>query len=300
MACKISGTTALILPTAVILIWPTIQINAAASIPDFSTRWARNSFSFESPLSGPGPVTNLKRLPDGTSDAALLVGDFSNPILNPEAAAKLKSLGEMSLSGIAFPTPNNQCRPGATPYIWAVQFEVQLLQTEDQITILYSQGNIVRRVRMNATHPARVTPTWQGDSVGRYEGDTLVVDTVGIKVGPLSMVDWYGTPHSKNLHVVERYRLIDGDAAKEAAEAGYRENGRIYPGNGIIDPDYDGKGLQVQFTVNDPDAFITPWSGTVTFRRADRTFPEWICAENPREYYAGKDTEIPRAETPDF
>jgi len=48
-----------------------------------------------------------------------------------------------------------------------------------------------------------------GDSVGHYEGDTLVIDTVGIKIGPFAMVDMYGTPHTEKLHVVERYRLVD-------------------------------------------------------------------------------------------
>ena len=62
---------------------------------------------------------------------------------------------------------------------------------------------------MNQPHPAHVTPSWYGDSVGHYEGDTLVIDTVGIKVGPFAMVDMYGTPHTEALHVVERYRLLD-------------------------------------------------------------------------------------------
>jgi len=50
--------------------------------------------------------------------------------------------------------------------------------------------------------------------VGHYEGDTLVIDTVGIKIGPFTMVDWYGTPHTEALHVVERYRLLGHEAAK--------------------------------------------------------------------------------------
>jgi hypothetical protein len=58
-------------------------------------------------------------------------------------------------------------------------------------------------------HPAHVTPSRYGDSVGHYEGDTLVIDTVGIKIGPFAMVDMFGTPHTEALHVVERYRLID-------------------------------------------------------------------------------------------
>jgi hypothetical protein len=214
--------------------------------------------------------------------------------LKPEAAAKLKSLGEMSLRGIAFPTPNNQCRPGATPYIWAVQFEVQLLQVKDQITILYSQGNIVRRVRMNSMHPARVTPTWQGDSVGGYEGDTLVVDTVGIKVGPLSMVDWYGTPHSENLHVVEHYRLIDGEAAKEAAELGYRENGRIYPGNGVVRITLEGlHPIRVTMQVFSLSLGRNRPTGALT-----ANFRNGLKGE-PHEYYAIKTLKF-QADTPDF
>ena len=72
--------------------------------------------------------------------------------------------------------------------------------------------------RLNQPHPAHATPSWYGDSAGYYEGDTLVIDTVGIKVGRYSMVDWYGTPHTAALHVVERYRLLDSAAAKEGFE----------------------------------------------------------------------------------
>jgi hypothetical protein len=68
-----------------------------------------------------------------------------------------------------------------------------------------------------------VIPSWYGDSVGHYEGDTLVIDTVGIKIGPFSMVDWYGTPHAEALHVVERYRLLE-QAAKVYWERNAKEN----------------------------------------------------------------------------
>jgi hypothetical protein len=75
---------------------------------------------------------------------------------------------------------------------------------------------------MNQPHAAQVLPSWYGDSVGHYEGDTLVIDTVGIKIG-VAMIDWYGTPHTQALHVVERYRLIDYEAAKEAQERALRK-----------------------------------------------------------------------------
>ena len=74
---------------------------------------------------------------------------------------------------------------------------------------LYAENHEVRQVRLNELHPAQLTPSWYGNSVGHYEGDTLVIDTVGIKIGPFAMIDWYGTPYTKFLHVVERYRLID-------------------------------------------------------------------------------------------
>ena len=88
---------------------------------------------------------------------------------------------------------------------------------------------------MNQPHPAQVTPSWYGDSVGHYEGDTLVIDTVGIKIGPFAMVDMYGTPHTEALHVVERYRLLDYEAAKEAAERDAKENFRIPPPGPLTD-----------------------------------------------------------------
>src|SRR5262249_33228371 len=107
-----------------------------------------------------------------------LVGEYTNPILKPQAAEFVKKHGEMELSGAGSPTPTNQCWPEPVPYIfWTVA--MRMLQLPDKIIILY--GDQVRHVRMNEAHPARATPSLYGDSVGRYEGDMLVVDTVGIR-----------------------------------------------------------------------------------------------------------------------
>src|SRR5438445_13118914 len=81
----------------------------AAAIPDFSGIWAHPMLGFENPVSGPGPVRNLSRTPAGASNFNQLVGDFNNPILKPEAADVVKKFGEISLSGLAFPDPANQC-----------------------------------------------------------------------------------------------------------------------------------------------------------------------------------------------
>jgi hypothetical protein len=129
-------------------------------------------------------VTNRSRR-NGRSNICQLVGDYTNPILKPQAAEVVKEHGKITLTGVPYPTPSNQCRPGGVPFVlWNIG--MQMLQEPDKITILYSNDHEVRHIRMNEPHPARVTPSWYGDSVGHYEGDTLVIDTIGVKIGGLS------------------------------------------------------------------------------------------------------------------
>jgi hypothetical protein len=276
-----------------------------SSIPDFSGSWARLSLpGFEPPLSGPGPVTNRSRRPDGAGNLLQLVGDYTNPILKPQAAEVVKKAGEIALRGVGYPTPRNQCWPGGVPFVFS-DMGMQMVQQPDRITILYVYDHEVRRVRLNARHPAQVTPSWFGDSVGHYEGDTLVIDTVGIKIGPFAMVDWYGTPHTPALHVVERYRLIDDETAKEAQERSAKENVRLQAADFAFaaNPNDKSKGLQLQFTVEDEGVFTVPWSATVTYRRPlsplVAQWPEYACSENI-QWYSGTDAAVPAANKPDF
>jgi len=115
------------------------------------------------------------------------------------------------------------------------------------------------------------------------------------------MVDMYGTPFTEKLHVVERYRLVDYDQAKDAIERNRKENFEP-PGYGGAPYDRDdrGKVLQLHFTVEDEGVFTTPWTSTITYRRSTGPWTELICAENRREYYADKDSEVPHADKPDF
>jgi hypothetical protein len=190
----------------------------AAPIPDFSGIWGHPSLpGFEPPPSGPGPVVNKSRLPNGRGNFNQLVGDYTNPILKPQAAEVVKKHGEISLAGVTAPTPRNQCWPEGVPYILQ-NMGIQILRQPDKITILYDFDNQVRHIRLNEVHPAQVSPSWYGDSVGHYEADTLVIDTVGFKIGPFSMVDSYGAPYTQALHVTERYRLVDDDEAVKSAE----------------------------------------------------------------------------------
>jgi hypothetical protein len=148
---------------------------------------------------------------------------------------------------------------------------MQMLEQSDKITIVYDYDHQVRHVRMNEPHPTQVTPSWYGDSIGRWEGDTLVIDTIGVKMGPFGMLDAYGTPYTDALHVVERYRLIDYEAALQGQERGLKEHPSTPGAYGlVVDPDYRGQGLQLQFTVEDDGVFTMPWSATVTYRRCRR------------------------------
>ena len=174
---------------------------SAAAIPDFSGLWVHPLPGFEPLPSGPTALVNRARRPNGTGDILKLAGDYTNPILKPEAAEVVKRHGELGLQGIGDPNPRNQCWPGGVPFVFP-SGATQLIQQPEKVTILYGYDHQVRHVRLNQSHPAQVTTSWYGDSVGHYEGDTLVVDTVGIKVGRYSMVDWYGTPHTAALHVV--------------------------------------------------------------------------------------------------
>jgi hypothetical protein len=271
----------------------------AASVPDFSGTWRHGSLPWlVPPASGPGPVTNRsRRKDDGTSDYGLLVGDYTNPILQPWAADVVKKKGEVSLAGEDFPSPANQCWPEPPPFLFK-HMAMQMLQRRDSIVMIFNEDHEVRQVRMNQPHPARVTPSWHGDAVGHYEGDVLVIDTIGIKADrKFAMIDLFGTPYTDKLHVVERYQLADLDAVKGDLERGAKENWR--PG-GPANPNYKDKYLKVQFTIEDEGAFTTPWTATMVYVRDRLEWPEVVCAENPFGFYHDKDAGVPRADKPDF
>src|SRR5258708_2188591 len=173
---------------------------SAAPIPDFSGIWVHSIPGFEPLPSGPTSLVNRSRR-NGIGNLLELVGDYTNPILKPEAAQVVKRHGEISSRGIGYPTPRNQCWPGGVPFVFP-SGATQLLQRPDKITILYNYDHQVRQVRLNQAHPAHVTPSWYGDSVGHYEGDTLIIDTVGIDIGCLITKPrkrgWNGTQRKIN------------------------------------------------------------------------------------------------------
>jgi hypothetical protein len=288
-----------------------------APIPDlFSHAWTHPAFPwFEPPASGPGPITNLSRwagqgaaplsgtlaLPPGKvgiSDYDQLVGDYHNPILQPWAAEVVKRFGEVSLAGVTYPNPSNQCWPAPLPFTYKLQM-IQMLQQGDQITIVYGgYNNEIRRVRLNQPHPSPLKASWYGDSVGHYEGDTLVIDTIGVKTDrKYAMIDLFGTPYTDKLHIVERYRLRDYEDVKDAIERNKKENW-LFQGDAWTQHQ-SSKFLQLHLTIEDEGVFTTPWTATLTYAPSD-PITEGVCAENPNEYYNNKESDVPKAEKPDF
>ena len=278
------------------------------AVPDFSGIWAHPWLpGFEALASGPTALVNLARTPEGRSIQTQLVGDYKNPILKPEAAETVRKFGEQSKSHFGFHNPRNQCWPNGLPFLLSSN-GLQIFDRGNHLTMIYREDHQLRTVRMNASHPANVTPSYYGDSIGHYEGDILVIDTVAIKPGPFAMIDWFGTPQTPALHVVERYRLIDYDQAQEGVQRAYKDNVLPQFNNPpVVDFNSRGKWLQLLFTVDDPSVFTTPWSATVTFGPAVQSvapganpWPENVCAENPRKYGTEEDVQLPTARIPDF
>ena len=286
---------------AVMLTQTAFAADGAPGILD--VRWGKNAFNFEGMPTGPQPLRNLSRLPNGKANARELVGDYRNPVLTPEAAAVVKQKGELAIAGKGFPNAQDQCRPMAPPFALAMQLGFAMLQNKDgNITIIYDQNMNVRHIRMNGMHPPNLKSSPMGHSVGRWEGDTLVIDTVGLKTDAFTSVDRFGTPQSEAMHVVERYRLIDGALATAQIDKYETSEGTVGGGGRVAgyNPDTSLKGLQLEVTMEDPNVFTAPLTARVTYRPLISQWQESVCADNPVEHYKNEWIGLPKAEPPDF
>ena len=253
-----------------------------ARLPDFSSNfvaWIGIGNELEAPPSGPGPVTfdpahpyvsNAEAARTGAA-ANFRVADLTNPILQPWVAESLRAQNEEALSGEPVFDGKTRCWPPGVPaFHLNPVLPIFFLQSPDEVTIILEDNMNVRRIAMNQAHSDNPVPSWHGESVGHYEGDTLVVDTIGFN--DRTMIDNYRTPHTEQLHIVERFRMLN-----------------------------DGDLLEVSIHVEDPGAFTMPWSAVRRFRRvADRALWETICAENNETYFGFDVLPIPEDDTPDF
>jgi hypothetical protein len=262
-------------------------------------QWGRNSKDFDAMPTGPKPLKNVNRDETGAADDHALIGDYRNPILTPYAAAIVKQKGEQALAG-GFPNSRDQCRPIAPPFTFAIQFDFQILKKKNgDLAFVYHDNNEFRTIRMNDAHPAKVVLSPTGDSIGQWEGDTLVIDTVGVKVDEFTSIDRFGTPQTEAMHVVERYRLIEGAQARADVARYEKSEGTI---GGRVDG-YDRaakKGLRLEVTMEDSKVFTQPLTGVVNYLPLRSGWREYICADNPVEHYKGEWIGLPTANRADF
>jgi hypothetical protein len=203
----------------------------------------------------------------------------------------VRKRNELVLAGKPANPPQASCWPkGVTPFLLSPMIQpMYFVQGQREVVLILASFNDVRHIHLADKHSDHVKTSWYGESIGRYEGDTLVVDTIGMD--DRTLVDGFGTPHTKALHVIERFHLID--------------NGNV---------------LEVNIHVEDPGAFTMPWDAIQRFRQyeaAVRKVPierlaqlasapegplrEMICAENPNSFFPGDNAmPVPQAVAPDF
>jgi hypothetical protein len=249
--------------------------------PDVATAWQVNhpdGDDYLPPEKGPGPVKFDPAHPFVPTDPAsstqptYRIADLTNPILKPWAVEQMRKANAEVLNGKVPFVPRERCWPAGVPaYVLEPPFNITIfIETPKEILMVHQQDQQLRRIYMNVPHTAHPKPSWTGESVGHYEGGELVVDTIGLN--DKSFVDNYRTPHTDKMHVVERFKLLDG-----------------------------GKTLQDTITVEDPGAFNMPWTGVQRWHRTNRgPIEEISCAENNENFYNYDVRPIPQAGKPDF
>ena len=197
------------------------------------------------------------------------ISDISNSNLKQWAKDVMKKDNDEVLAGKFAFTARSSCKPAGVP-----GFDVLLggalfiLQSPSKVTMIFSGNAEARHIALNVPHSANPKSSWYGESVGHYENDTLVVDTIGLN--DKTFIDNYRTPHTDQLHVTERWRLIEA-----------------------------GKKLEILLTIDDPGTFYQPWQALRQYDRVNRTLTEDVCSENNINPF-GIDYKTPVANKPDF
>jgi hypothetical protein len=210
---------------------------AADGKPDLTGTWQAGGVS----ITGEDGAPPLHPLPPIDNHAIRREG-FA---YKPEWEAKRKGIDA------ALDDPTLFCLLPGVPRIATMPMPMELVQTPKEVVIMHEAFRAWRRIPIDANlkHPDDLTPTWMGDSVGRWEGDTFVVDTVGFN--DKTWIGGAGSIHSEKMHVVERFTLNDDDS------------------------------LTYQVMVEDPDALTKPYyTGSVYRRPIDVRVEEYECIEN--------------------
>jgi hypothetical protein len=274
---------AAVLGSAAVLV-PTSGANEARSeIPDFNpdarTGWGGNrlaSDDFLPPKSGPGPVMSDPKHPyvpnQSPTNSTYRVADLTNPILQEWVKAPMKKVNDDVLAGKVPFIARERCWPIGVPgfVIWNRGQPLRFIQTKNQVWMINELFGITRRIYLNVGHTPNYKPSWWGESIGHYEGDTLVVDTIGVT--DRTFVDNYRTPHTEQIHVVERFKVLDG-----------------------------GKTLHVDVNVEDRGAFTTPWNAIQQWESEDAgLLIENLCEPQNEEFFGYDVVPLPKDDSPDF
>ena len=252
---------------------------AASAPPDFSptaqTAWVGIGIGAFLPVPGsPMPVGQdpaYPYIPNGTpgKQPTQRISDIGNPNLKQWAKDVMKKDNEEVLKGKFAFTARSSCQGAGVPgFDVLLGGALSILQSPREVTMIFSGNSETRHIRLDASHSANPKPSWYGESVGHYEGDTLVVDTIGLN--DKTFLDNYRTPHTGKLHVTERWRLTE-----------------------------NGAKLEILLMIDDPDTFNQPWQALRQYDRVNRTFAEDNCSENNLNPF-GIDYHTPVAEKPDF
>src|SRR5215470_2283221 len=214
--------------------------------PSADIGWYAYNRQFIPPANGAGPVRQDPARPYVSNDEFRVTGrqptqrvaDLNSPILQPWAREVVRKRNEDVLSGERVGTPTASCWPkGVTGFLLSPMTQpMYFIQGPKEVVMILTSFNDVRHIHLTDKHSANIKTSWYGESIGHYEGDTLVVDTIGLD--ERSAVDGFGTPHTKQLHVIERFHLIE-----------------------------DGKVLEANIHVEDPGAFTMPWDAIQRFRQ---------------------------------
>jgi hypothetical protein len=211
---------------------------------------------------------------DGPGQVTLHLGNAKDPVLKPWAAKQMQDSNDEVLSGkrgLPF-SAQQACYPGGVPaQLLTPAQPFYFIQKPNQVWMIWETDHMVRRVTMTDRHSETVKPSWFGESIGHYEnGDTLVVDTIGLQTRN-SYIDWYRTPHTEKLHVVERFKIAP-----------------------------DGKRLEVLVKVEDPDTFNEPLFMVRRWNKVPNQLLEMVCAENNGDQFGANLFPVPQADKPDF
>ena len=193
-----------------------------------------------------------RRTPGSTREAPVTPAEEA---MKPEVREKYKAqlaAGKIrTIERDTFDPAIRACAPFGTSRLIQQGRPVEIIQIPGRVLFRYEQEHWVRDVWMNEReHPKDLVPTWMGHSIGRWDGDTLVVDTVGFN--DLTWLDSPGHPHSEALHLTERYTRVSQDT------------------------------LEIQLTVDDPEIYTKPvTSNTLTYRlMPGGQITEWVNCED--------------------